>query len=89
MERIKNERRVELCFEGHRFWDVRRWKEGEKYLNSPLKGMLITKDAASATGYKFEQIDVENRVFNDKMYVMPIPYDEMQKSKKLVQNTGW
>lgn len=87
LERIKNERRVELCFEGHRFWDVRRWKQGDLYFNGTIKGMKITK--AVTTGYLYDIIDVENRVFENKMYIMPIPYDEVQKSKLLEQNTSW
>lgn len=87
LERIKGERRVELCFEGHRFWDVRRWKDGEKYFNTPVHGMKITKTGATTLSY--EVFPVENRVFDAKMYTMPIPYSEMQKSKLLIQNKGW
>jgi hypothetical protein len=86
IERIRNERRVELCFEGHRFWDVRRWNQGEKYFNTSVQGMKIT-NTNSTLG--FEVFNVENRVFDSKMNAMPIPYSEMQKSKLLIQNTGW
>lgn len=87
MERIKGERRVELCFEGHRFWDVRRWKEGEKYFNTAINGMKIIK--TGNTSFTYEIFPVENRVFDAKMYTMPIPYAEMQKSKLLQQNKNW
>jgi len=86
IERIRNERRVELCFEGHRFWDVRRWKQGEKYFNTSVQGMKITNSTPNLT---YEVFKVEDRVFDSKMYAMPIPYSEMQKSKLLIQNTGW
>ncbi len=86
IEKVRNERRVELCFEGHRFWDVRRWKQGEKYFNKPIHGMKITKNG---TALMYEVFEVENRVFDSKMYAMPIPYDEMQKSKLLLQNDLW
>jgi len=86
IERIRNERRVELCFEGHRFWDVRRWKQGEKYYNVPISGMKITKSNSALT---YEVFKVEDRVFDSKMYAMPIPFSEMQKSKLLIQNNGW
>lgn len=86
IERVRNERRVELCFEGHRFWDVRRWKQGETYFNAPIHGMKITKEGTALT---YEVFNVENRVFDAKMYAMPIPYDEIQKSKLLIQNNGW
>jgi len=87
MERVKSERRVELCFEGHRFWDVRRWKEGEKYFNTTVHGMKITK--TGSTTWSYEVFPVENRVFDAKMYTMPIPYSEMQKSTLLIQNKNW
>ncbi|HLP05374.1 MAG TPA: RagB/SusD family nutrient uptake outer membrane protein [Paludibacter sp.] len=87
IERVKNERRVELCFEGHRFWDVRRWKDGEKYFNGELTGLKLTKNADKT--YTYETFVVENRVFDEKMYVMPLPYFEIQNSKLLQQNTGW
>ena len=58
IERIRNERRVELCFEGHRFWDVRRWKQGEKYFNAPIHGMKITK---TESGFNYEVFQVETR----------------------------
>ncbi|MDP4271268.1 MAG: RagB/SusD family nutrient uptake outer membrane protein [Bacteroidota bacterium] len=86
LERVRNERRVELCFEGHRFWDVRRWKQGETYFNAPIHGMKITKNG---TTFTYEVFKVEDRVFDSKMYAMPLPYDEMQKSKLLKQNSGW
>lgn len=86
MSRLRNERRVELCFEGHRFWDVRRWKLGEQYFNAPIHGVKVIKDG---TTFTYNYFKVEDRVFDAKMYVMPIPYDEIQKSKLLEQNTGW
>ena len=86
IEKLRNERRVELCFEGHRFWDVRRWNQGEKYFNAPIHGMKIMKTDSVFT---YEVFNVENRVFESKMNVMPIPYDEIQKSKLLIQNKGW
>jgi len=85
-ERIQNERRVELCFEGHRAWDVRRWKKGEQF-NEPIKGMRITSDD---TNFNYEVFNVEQRVFDaSKMYLMPIPQGEILKSDKLEQNPNW
>ncbi len=86
INRLKNERRVELCFEGHRYWDVRRWKQGEKYFNAPIHGVKVTK---TGTTFTYNYFKVEDRVFNSKMYVMPIPYEEIQKSKLLIQNADW
>ncbi len=86
IERIRNERRVELCFEGHRFWDVRRWNQGEKYFDGPIHGLRVTP---ADSAYNYEVFEVENRVFTPTMNTMPIPYDEIQKSELLEQNTGW
>jgi hypothetical protein len=76
---IRNERRLELCFEGHRFWDLRRWQES---ITEPARGMRIT-----AAGY--QEINVENRAYQDYMYFGPIPYQETLKFSNLQQNRGW
>ena len=86
-ERIRNERRVELAFEDHRGWDVRRWMQGPLYLGAPLRGIDITKNAAGA--FTYTPIIVETRVFEPKMYLYPIPQGELNASKGLIQNPGW
>ena len=80
-ELIHNERRIELCFEGFRFWDLRRWKAD---LNETVKGMKITGDPAH-----YEVVDVETRSYKDYMYWGPIPYSETLKYDQLQQNKGW
>ncbi|WP_234735776.1 RagB/SusD family nutrient uptake outer membrane protein [Tellurirhabdus bombi] len=86
-ERIQKERQVELCFEDHRFFDVRRWKKGEQLFNRPVSGMRITKNGTALTYQRFQ---VENRIFNEKMYRFPIPQTELNKApKNLRQNPGW
>jgi hypothetical protein len=84
--RIRNERRVELAFEEHRFWDVRRWEEGQTYFNQPIHGMRITMENEKAS---YETFVVEERVFEPKMNYYPIPQSELQKNSKLDQNPGW
>lgn len=84
--RIRNERRVELAFEEHRFWDVRRWEEGQTYFNQPIHGMRITMENEKAS---YETFVVEERVFKPKMNYYPIPQSELQKNSKLDQNPGW
>ena len=69
-ERIRNERRVELAFEGHRSWDVRRWMIAPQVLNEPLYGVHIVP---SVFNMKYAKIEVEKRVFEPKMYFYPIP----------------
>jgi hypothetical protein len=79
-ELIRNERRLELCFEGFRFWDMRRWKVN---LNEPAKGVRI-----SSTG-TFTYFTVENRAYdNGYMHYGPIPEKEIIKFG-FVQNQGW
>lgn len=85
-DRIQNERRVELCFEGHRFFDVRRWKKGNEFLNKPVTGIQITK---AGTTYTYNRFTVENRIFLDKNYFFPIPQSELNRTTKLVQNPGY
>lgn len=78
---IQNERRLELCFEGFRFWDLRRWKLD---LTETVKGVNI-----DATG-KFNYVDVETRNFdNQYMLYGPLPDYEVIKFDQLVQNKGW
>jgi starch-binding outer membrane protein, SusD/RagB family len=74
-ERLRNERRVELAFEEHRFFDVRRWKIAEVTENMPLMGMRVESlDAPANTTFSYTKFKVEDRVFTaPKMYLYPIP----------------
>ncbi len=83
-ERIRNERRVELCFEGHRFFDVRRWKEGARFFNVPVSGMRITRNTNGT--FNYERFQVQNRVFADKNYLYPISQSELNRAPSLGQN---
>ncbi|MEJ7740726.1 MAG: RagB/SusD family nutrient uptake outer membrane protein [Chitinophagaceae bacterium] len=85
-ERIQNERRVELCFEEHRFFDVRRWKKGEEFFNKPVSGMRITKTGTALT---YEVFTVETRVFTEKNYRFPFPQFELNRASNLAQNPGY
>ena len=82
--RYKNERMVELAFENHRFWDVRRWKEADKYFKNIVE-MEITKDGNNLT-YTRKTV---TRLWDDKMYLFPIPQAERLKNPNLSQNPGW
>jgi starch-binding outer membrane protein, SusD/RagB family len=83
---IRNERRIELAFEEHRFWDVRRWKIAPAVLSGSLQGMKISQ---SGTTLVFENQDVATLTFRDKYYHMPIPYSEIIRNTKLIQNEGY
>jgi len=80
---IRNERRLELCFEGFRFWDLRRWKSN---LGEAAQGMNIQGTTAVPT---YTKIPVEDRVFADYMNYGPMPYSETLKFNALIQNKGW
>lgn len=83
--KLCNERFVELAFEGHRFWDVRRWKEADKYFKS-ITEMKLTKEADGSITYTRKNVA---RQWDDKMYLFPIPQTELLKNKNLTQNPGW
>lgn len=87
-DRIRNERRVELAFEEHRFFDVRRWKIAEITENQPLRGMRVRR--SGPTSFSYEPFVVEPRAFSPKMYWYPIPFAEVAKSNGgIQQNPGW
>lgn len=86
-KRIQNERRIELAFEEHRFFDVRRWKIADATESKSLQGMNIQKTGSVKT-YTFTKIT--DRVFKDANYLLPIPRAEVDKSKGSVsQNQGY
>ena len=86
LARIKQERRVELAFEEQRYFDLRRWMEGDR-LNQPVTGIRI-EDVAGKLTYSYFVVD-EQRKFETKMYLHPIPLEEMKISSNLQQNPGW
>lgn len=83
-ELIRNERRIELCFENKRFYDLRRWKTD---LNETAKGLKISKLGDGTLTYT--PIDVEIRKYESYMNYGPIPYSEIRKWSLLEQNAGW
>lgn len=86
---IRNERAVELAFEEHRFWDVRRWKiAGEEGVMKGNMYGLRLKQITNSTDFHFDQVVFEQRVWEDKMYLYPFPNSEIYK-QYLVQNPGW
>jgi len=82
-ELIRNERRIEMCFENKRFWDMRRWKLD---LNQPAKGVEIKQEGSALT---YKVFDVEPRTYGAHMYYGPIPETEVLKWSNLDQNKGW
>lgn len=82
-EKYRRERMVELAFEGHRFWDVRRWKDGASQRS--IIEMQITKNGDR---YTYNRV-TKPRYWDDKMYLFPIPDSEIRKNPNLTQNPGW
>lgn len=86
--RIRNERRVELAFEGHRWFDVRRWMIGEATLGADLRAVSIVKETDNT--FKYTPCVLEKRVYNSKMNLYPIPQSEINKSGgSIIQNPNW
>lgn len=85
---IQNERRLELCFEGFRFYDLRRWKLN---LTETATGMEIVKTVVDdvVVDTTFTRINVETRNYESYMYYAPIPNTEILKNENLLQNQGW
>ena len=87
-EAIRRESRIELCTEGQRYFDVRRWmvadtEEGRQ--GGDFHGMDMNAPAETF----HQRVTFETRIFERKMYLYPLPLNEVQKSLKLVQNPGW
>lgn len=87
---VKNERRIETCFEGTRFYDLRRWTTDANWksvINLPVHGANITKNSATPTFTYDLNLEVEKRDFPSPYN--PIPFNEIMRMSKLVQNEGW
>ncbi|MFD0750175.1 RagB/SusD family nutrient uptake outer membrane protein [Mucilaginibacter calamicampi] len=86
-KRIYNERRIELAFESHRFFDIRRWKIAIDIENRPVYGMDIIKDVT--TGVKtYTPIKQIEHVYEDKMNWLPIEANEIRRNPDIAQ-IGW
>jgi len=89
--RYRNERKIELCYEEHRFYDVRRWVIGEEGYADGWKVNVVYKWDGSATAtqptYTPEQFETRN--WDNKAYFFPIYRDEMNKNNLLIQNPGY
>jgi hypothetical protein len=86
---IHKERRVELSFENVRYFDARRWKIAEQTDGGPFYGMNINAGNSVQDPAFYVRTVFENRVFQKKNYLWPIPQQELDVDKNLVQNTGW
>jgi len=86
---LKHERRIELAFEDHRYWDLLRWKDAETVLNQPIKGVTVTRNANNT--YNYQVVDAASRTFRaPAMYYFPFSQAEIVRSNgTLTQNPGY
>ena len=96
MDRVRNERAVELAFEEHRYFDVRRWMIApdvyEDGMGIRIEGRLDENGELLVNNrydYTYEVVHVDERQWNDEAYFVPIPLEEMQRNPELVQNPGY
>jgi len=87
--RLYNERRIELAFESHRYFDVRRWKIAMDVENRPIMGLDIIKDVTTEEK-SYREVILLQRIFEEHMYLLPIATDEINKNEgSIIQNPGW
>ena len=86
-EIIRQERQIELAFEGHRNFDVRRWKEGERYFNKAVTGWSV--DGTSTNTFYVVKNVGQRSFITPRDYLFPIKYSEIIVNSNLVQNPGW
>jgi hypothetical protein len=76
-EAVKHERRIELAFEDHRYWDLLRWKDAMDVLNKPVLGVAVTK---TETGWSYQVQEVATRTFHERNYYLPFLRSEIENS---------
>lgn len=91
LDKVRHERKVELAFENHRFWDIRRWRVGTELLNNTQFKALYPWLNWDTKDYTFtiEDAPKNPRTFLKKLYYEPIPEDEIQKNPNLKQNPDY
>ncbi len=93
VERIRNERRVELAFEGHRYWDLRRWRIAEDYLSRNQSGIRYILDYTTHKFIVEKRLKVDGAVnppiFENQHYYLPITLARTANNPNLVENPGY
>ena len=88
-KRIQNERKIELAFEEHRFFDVRRWKIAEDTQVGQFHGVRITKMADGSKKYEVVNVGNKRNFVAPNHYLLPIPNYERRKNTAIEQNPGY
>ena len=91
---IRQERRVELAFEGHWYWDLRRWKVAHKAYPEGLTGyqvhgLKVTDNGDGSFTYEYVSVDNEDREFQERMYRLPMPDGELENNSLVEQYPEW
>ena len=81
-EVVKHERRIELAFEDHRYWDLLRWKDAMDVLNKPVLGVAVTK---TQSGWSYEVKEVATRTFYERNYYLPFLRSEIENSNNTLE----
>ena len=74
----RNERKVELAYEGHQFWDLRRWRIAHKKYPEGLNNYRCHAFRITGTTFNYEECDLKDRVFPEKLYNLGIPTAELR-----------
>ena len=85
-EIVHQERKIELAFESQRLWDLRRWKEAARELNTPITTWDLGQETAA--GY-YRPVILFNQTFSAKDYFWPISEANITANRNIVQNLGW
>jgi len=100
-KRLINERRIELAFEGHRFFDIRRWKIAAEVENTPIRGMTVRCPEVnvqagtcatlppSAFSYVATGVLLQKSAYPEQMNLFPVSTDELRRNPNLTQTPGW
>lgn len=90
MDAIRQERKVELAYEGLWYWDMRRWKLAESaFTGIRVHGLKIEQEANGSFTYYYVECDDQDRNFPEKMYTCPIPQTELDNNKSITQISEW
>ena len=81
-EAVKHERRIELAFEDHRYWDLLRWKDAMDVLNRPVLGVKVTKTEGA---WSYEVTEVATRTFYERNYYLPFLRSEIENSNNTLE----